>query len=125
MSIDITWPLGLPQIPLTDGFSMTLGRSEVIVSDMDTGPSKRRRRSMAAPRPMKFKLVLNLSQVLLFEEWYDNVLMGGILPFSWFNPLTQNEAYFQFTNPSNRPQISPESNSGQYFAITLDVSLIP
>ncbi|MCM1497278.1 MAG: hypothetical protein NC124_02315 [Clostridium sp.] len=123
--ISEVWPLGLPQIPLTNGFSMTIGRSEVIKSDMDTGPSKRRRRSMSAPRPMKVSMVLTINQVLLFEEWYDNTIMGGVKPFKWVNPLTGAETYFQIQDPENRPTISPESNSGQYFSLTLDLAIIP
>lgn len=123
--IDITWPTGLPQLPLTDGFSLTIGRSEVIQTDMDTGPGKRRRRSLSSPRPMKITMVLTIEQVLLFEEWYDNTIMGGVKPFSWINPVTQKEEYFQITDPTTRPTITPENGAGQHFLLSLDLSIIP
>lgn len=123
--IDATWAPGLPQLPLTDGFSLTIGRSEVIKTDMDTGPGKRRRRSLSAPRPMKVTMVLTIEQVLLFEDWYDNTIMGGVKPFSWINPVTQKEEYFQITDPTQRPTITPENGAGQHFLLSLDLSIIP
>lgn len=125
MTINISWHTGLPDRPLTDGYEQTLSRADVITTDMDTGPKKSRRRSLAAPRPFVMQFLLNLEQVDIFEDWYDNTLQGGVLPFEWVHPIKRTPAYFRFTKPDERPTISPYNGSGAYFILKINISLLP
>lgn len=123
--IDIVYPIDLPQRPETDNFSRTIGHSDVIVSDMDTGPSKRRRRSQANPIPYQMNIVVDIHQLEVFEDWYENTLKGGIMTFEWADPIKQTPAYFQFTNPTERPTATPYNNAGNLFTIQLNLSMLP
>lgn len=123
--INIIYPPTLPDRPLTDNFSQTIGRSQVIETEMDSGPAKRRRRSMSAPKPYTMNMVLDISQVDIFEDWYDNTLQGGVKAFEWVDPIKRTPAYFQFTKPSERPTISPWNNSGTYFLLQMNISMLP
>jgi hypothetical protein len=125
MTINITWPASLPDRPMTDGYEQTLSRSDVIVSEMETGPAKVRRRSLAAPRPITMQFVLTIPQIDIFEEWYDETLNGGALPFEWVHPIKRTPTYFRFTDPKEKPKISPFNNAGTLFVLKIDVSILP
>lgn len=123
--INIVYPPTLPDRPLTEGFTQTIGRSQVIETNMDTGPAKYRRRSMCAPQPYTMSFVLDENQVGIFEDWYDNTLQGGVKAFEWVHPIKRTPAYFQFTKPSERPVISPWNNAGNYFLLQINISMLP
>lgn len=82
-----TWPSGLPQKPLLDGFSE--GKQDIILrTEMDVGPAKRRRRYTWAPARFAVSLVCTTAQVATFETFVETTLNGGVDAFDWTHPRT-------------------------------------
>jgi hypothetical protein len=75
-----TWPIGLPQIFLIDGFAQGLANKNLIRSQMDVGPAKLRRRSTAATRPMQGSMDMTDDQIQILMDFMDEI-EGGALPF--------------------------------------------
>ncbi len=75
------WPDGLPSFSLTS-WNWKRGAS-IIESEMELGPSKRRRRSTVSPDSVSGTLHLTASQIIVFRNFVDNDLGGGVLPFVW------------------------------------------
>jgi len=93
-----TWPNGLPQILLKDGYGEKPGEN-TIETPVDSGPAKSRRRGTARVRHITASLLLTASERSTFETFHDSTLADGSLPFDWVHPLTQAAATFMFRKP--------------------------
>lgn len=111
-----SWPAGLPQFVQEQGYSETL-RDQSIESPMDAGPPKVRRRFTGNYRPLTWTIRCDAEQAEAFEEFYEVMLAGGTLPFTWVHPRTQRESLFRFRKPP--PQYLPFG--GTNVAITMQV----
>jgi hypothetical protein len=84
MSLPV-WPSSLP------GFVRdTLSRGTPdgrLVSSMDIGPGKVRRRSKAVAVPMQGDLTCDQTQKETLESFIDTDLLGGVLPFTMTDPF--------------------------------------
>lgn len=126
MAINITFPPSIDMKPYVNGFQYGIGRSDVITSEMDTGPTKTRRRSQAAPRDVSYPLILSRDQLEVFEDWYDNTLKGGILPFEGNDPIYEDRTvYYRFAKPMEHPVAIPLNNAALYFTVTLELQILP
>lgn len=81
------WPLTLPQFVLRDGFQEQ-AQKNVIKSEMDAGPPKRRRRFTKPLRTLQVRVHLTIAQSELLDEFFQQTLQGGSLPFDWVHPRT-------------------------------------
>lgn len=79
MSIPV-WPTDLPQRVLRGGFERTLADSR-LSTKMETGPSKRRRRSSSAVAPVAAAIAVSADLAARFERFWDEDTGGGALPF--------------------------------------------
>jgi len=93
---DIYWPDLLPSGLLADGFSKK-PQSNVIRTSMDAGPKKARRRYTARTVIYSGKQVFDESELMVFEQFYHNVLADGVLRFHFTDPTTQKIGEFRFT----------------------------
>lgn len=93
------WPAGLPQFVQEQGFSESLP-DQILESAMETGQSKSRRRFTGNWRPVQATIWCTSAQALVFENFVDETLGGGALPFFWVNPVTQTMALFRFKRPA-------------------------
>jgi len=82
-----TWPTTLPQYPRRDGYTFKPG-SNVIESETETGPPKRRRRATARIDRFGCSLVLDADQWTEFYEFYHSILEDGSLACNWIHPET-------------------------------------
>ena len=80
-----SWPAGLPQKLHVEG-QASRPANNTIRSSVDAGPSKVRRRSTAAVRPLTGKMWLKSSQRQMLEEFYTIDLASGALPFLFPDP---------------------------------------
>lgn len=118
-----TWPQILPQSPDVSGYSEK-PQSQVARSEMDAGPSKSRRRFTAAARavPVTYSL-LTRAQIDAFENFFDNDIAAGALPFDWPQPRT--EAMVSVVISGNPPyEITPQG-SGVYWRLTMTLEIQP
>ena len=80
------WPTILPQAPAKDGFSDACP-SNLLRSDMDSGPAKVRRRGSAKPRTVSCTYVFSDVEADAFEEFVNNTLYDGSICFDWWHPV--------------------------------------
>lgn len=79
------WPATLPQHFLQDGYSEGVADGR-LVSQMEAGPAKVRRRSSAMPRPLTGRMLMDDDQLDDLRGFVDATLIGGSLPFTFPNP---------------------------------------
>lgn len=73
-------PIGSPEVPMAG----------TIVTQMDQGPAKHRRRFTAVPlivQPDPARYVFDVSQRDTLRTLYDTGTGGGVDPFDWTDPL--------------------------------------
>jgi hypothetical protein len=100
------WPGTLPQSLNLEGFESQLA-SNVVRTPMDVGPAKQRLRSTAAPQPLRGKIIFNIEEFALFEEFFISTLSGGALEFEWVHPITRQFCIMRFTEPPKYGAITP------------------
>jgi hypothetical protein len=93
---NIYWPELLPSGLLADGFNKQ-PQGNVIRTAMDAGPKKARRRYTARTVKYSGKQVFDTAELMVFEQFYHNVIADGVLRFNFTDPVTQETAEFRFT----------------------------
>jgi len=114
-----TWPSTIPQRPSPNGYSESPGKN-TIRSQMDTGPSKQRRRSTAAARPITCSFEMTAAEVATFEDFFLNTLNDGSLAFNWKNPRTNSDAEFRFTQ-----EYSLSNQGGDNWLVNCSLEQLP
>lgn len=114
------WPVGLPQIPLQDGYAET--EPDVIRrTEMDEGPAKQRPRFTVGIRPFLVQVELDVDQVVIFQTFYDDTLKDGTIPFSWKHPRTQVNTDFRFVGQPQKMRVQGARN----WRITMALEVMP
>lgn len=102
MTASYTWPVGLPQDPLYGSFNESFGYN-YLISQMDAGPAKMRRRSSKANQ-MSMTFMMTTAQVATLKTFVDSTISGV--------------ARFYFTHPRTGSQIEvrivPSNDGGLY-----------
>lgn len=80
----LMWPLTLPLWPLLETYGEQMAEY-AIHSDL-AGVPMSRRRTTAAPRPVKASVRLTLAQVATFDGFYESDTKGASVPFTWTHP---------------------------------------
>jgi hypothetical protein len=93
-----TWPAGLPQYVMQQGFSEKLP-DMLLETQMEAGPAKARRRYTSDYRLFSVSVAMTAAQRATFETFFITTVMGGSLPFDWKDPVTQANATFRFKKP--------------------------
>ena len=82
-----TWPVSLPELPLTGGFDET-PPDTTLETQMDAGPPKARRRFSAGVRKIGVKMIMTTAEVATMDAFYVATLQGGALTFDYDHPRT-------------------------------------
>lgn len=114
-----TWPSGLPDYVLQDGYSEQPPDLRVR-TQMDVGTPKMRRRATAAPTPIDCRIELTESELETLETFYDTTLVAGTLRFDWVHPRTQDNAEIRFRE---RPTYTPLG--GKNYIANLQIEVMP
>ncbi len=104
------WPVGLPQIPLREGYLET-EPNIVRRTDMDEGPAKQRLQYTTGILPFIVQFELDVAQVTTFETFYSETLRDGTLPFAWKHPRSQVNTTFRF---AGQPQKIKSAKARNY-----------
>lgn len=91
------WPVGLPQIPLVEGYGEQ-SPDNVIESPMDIG-EKRRLRFTKANKPHTCAFEFDAAQLAIFKAFYYDTLLWGSMPFEFTQPTEGVTATFRFKAP--------------------------
>lgn len=92
-----TWPATLPE-----RFSRNFDTTDVdtlLRSEMDTGPSKVRRRFTGNIEQIQTTINLTEAQVDILKSFYRNTLGGGVLPFKHLYPTSNALVEYRFMSP--------------------------
>ncbi|MCL1931271.1 MAG: hypothetical protein FWF55_05605 [Treponema sp.] len=93
---NINWPELLPATLLINGLSKQ-PQGSVIRTAMDAGPKKARRRYTARTVKYSGKQVFDEAELMVFEQFYHNVLADGVLRFNFIDPVSGELGEFRFT----------------------------
>lgn len=85
--INLTWPSTLPQAPQAGDWTETPQRN-VASFQPEVGPPKYRRRNTANGTVAEAVFMMTAAQVATFNDFYQNTLIDGVLPFNWAHPIT-------------------------------------
>ena len=100
----ISWPSGLPDKPLQEGYSEK-GPKMIVETQMDAGPPKARTRFTAAARKVTMRFFMTNTQKLQFDDFYVNTLGGGALRFNFTDP-SDGEVY-EWRVSGGEPEYTP------------------
>lgn len=117
-----TWPSTLPQSPQISGYSEQ-PQSQVLRSQMDAGPAKSRRRFTAAATDVPVQYLLSQAQVATFQDWFENDLAGGALPFDW--PPGRTRAAVSAQIVGDPPYTLEPMGSGQWWRLAMQLEVQP
>jgi hypothetical protein len=98
-----SWPAGLPQTPLVEGFSRATP-SKAIVFTPASGKTRTRRRSTGVQRLFTITMILTKAQVATFDTYFSTTLQGGVLSSTFTDPA--DDAAIDFLIVGD-PTISP------------------
>ena len=88
----------------------------------DVGPPITRRRTTARVDAWSMAVQLEtLEQYAEFEEWFDDTLQGGTLPFAWRHPVTGGVKRFQFAPAS----YAPSFGGGGWVRVAFSALILP
>lgn len=81
MALDQVWPETLPDTFLQSGY--TEGNIDnLLETSMDSGPTKRRKKTTKAYKPISGSMLLTLTQKAIFEGFFTDDIAFGALPFT-------------------------------------------
>jgi hypothetical protein len=92
----VAYPITLPQQALVDGFNLK-AKAQNIRTQMESGPSKVRRRFTKKISNFKITQRLTAAQFDILETFYDTTLQGGSLSFTFTHPINGTTLTLRFT----------------------------
>lgn len=113
---EITWPVSLPQGPLVDSYGETPDY-DVIVTDMDAGPKRQRRRSSAGTESRSVKYLLKWEQKATMKDFLDG---NAGRSFWWPDPTADVYRYVRVKGDSEI-QFAPVGARHWYVTMTLEI----
>ena len=86
MALPQTWPGTLPQLFQQNGYTES-NINNIIETAMDSGPTKRRKRTTKAYKPFVGTMHMTITQKLAFETFFTDEIAYGSLPFTMPSPI--------------------------------------
>ncbi len=114
-----TWPAALPTLPLAEGFRETPANN-ILRTEMEQGPAKVRRRSTAGVGKMTLAYLLSTADIQTLENFIQDDLSGGVLPFSFTHPRKGNALTCRFRQ---LPEYG--ATNGGYFKVAVELEILP
>lgn len=116
------WPSTLPQQVYTDSGPSYSGQSNVIRTDMTTGPAKMRRRFTAISADVTVQLELSEAEIAILENFVKGTL-GEVSTFNWTNPYNGNPAVYRFKEGWSSVKLKWFGND--LWTVSMDLELMP
>lgn len=114
-----SWPPTLPSSPLADGLRETLPAT-ALRTEMDQGPAKLRRRTTAGAATLSVNYLVSRAQVDGLQEFFNETLAGGTLPFDFTHPVSGASVSCRFRQPPAYAAVN-----AQYFRAALELEVLP
>ena len=123
------WPLTLPQVPIISGYTESMP-SNLLRSEMETGPAKVRRRGNAKPITIKAPYILSTEQMEFLDTFVYETIGGGAVCFDWPRPR-----FYSGDTRYVRARLVPASDSlydrttvdgtTDFWSVTLTLEIFP
>ena len=142
MSVPV-WPLDLPQFVERQGFSEGFADGR-LMTKMDAGPPKRRRRFSSAVRPIQASVRVSVDGKMRFRRFWDEETASGTLPFLMPDPTADGLALIaddgaRLLDQDGRPLLdtawllvlfgetppSATNTAGAWYLVTFSLSVLP
>lgn len=114
---EITWPVSLPQRALKDGYSEQLANN-IIVTEMETGPARQRKRSSAGTETYTVSYILNKNQRDTLKRFLTATEGNS---FWWPDASHETERYVRVSGASEGPSFSTDVGLMWKITLTLDI----
>lgn len=122
MSASFTWPVTLPQEPLFGGFNESYGFN-YLVSPMDAGPAKIRRRSTRG-NPAAVTFLMTTAQVTTLKNFVDSTI-AGVARFYFTHPRTGSQIEVRLLPNGDGGLYSIEQAAPGYWNVSLTMEQLP
>jgi hypothetical protein len=116
------WPSNVPLAFLNNSYQESFA-SNLLRSDMDSGPAKVRRRTSAGVRPLEGQLLLSGAERAVIEAFFTNTLRSGALPFSATHPRTGASILLRFVEPPAYGDFPTATEA--YYTVSLKLEVLP
>ena len=115
-----TWPGTLPtfQDILAESYKASMP-ANVIVSEMEIGPPKLRRRATAAVEPFSGTMRMTSAQLATFKTFYETTIAYGSLEFDATHPETEAAVEMIFTGQPQKAPVGPD------WLVSFSVGVLP
>lgn len=117
-----TWPLGLPQSPLLEGFDEQ-PQPNVIRTGVDAGRARQRKRYTSAGAVFNCSFIFDTAQRATFDAFFKNTLGNGASEFNWVHPITDEPIVARFIGDSP-PRFTILSHNRQHMNAQIEVTYI-
>lgn len=102
----VAWPASLPQSPLFEGNSVSLGDNRVSFKP-DVGRALVRRRYTTRDDTVSFTFRMSRAQLVDFLSFYNTDLGDGVLEFTYDDPTIDDTRTYTFERPPNYSYVKP------------------
>lgn len=116
------WPTTLPQQIFTEDGPTYGAQSNVIRTDMTTGPAKMRRRFTAQVADVSVQLELSEAEIAILEEFVKETL-GETGQFNWVNVYNGQPATYRFKEGWSSVKL--KYFGGDVWTVTMDLEQMP
>lgn len=118
----ITWPPSLPRMPLQDDYQLQQPASRWTFQPDEGAPYVRPK----ALQGKKFSMVFffTLEQLEIFERWYRDSTVNGVLPFDYEDPDTGEVVQVQF-DPTADPDYTSNTSGPFRRRVTMVWQVLP
>ncbi len=117
-----TWPPGLPQSPLKEGFS-EVGGVNVIRTPMDKGPARTRRLSRLA-KPVQVVFIMSSAEVALLNTFIEDTLFG-VRRFNFPHPRLLSTVEARIVPGSEGVFFTVSALGGNQWQVALTLEVLP
>ncbi|WP_043774703.1 hypothetical protein [Roseivivax isoporae] len=94
------WPASVPFFTAASAYRRRSPEGNVLRTEMEYGPPKRRRRTSSAPARFEGAIRnLDLALLAVFESFHAETLLDGALSFTATDPLTGETRTYAFAGP--------------------------
>lgn len=95
-----SWPITLPQKTQKDGFSKLPGVNVTSTAN-DRGPLTVRRVGTTVYVKYRVSFKMTTSEVIIFEDFFNDDLISGSLEYQWLDPITGIEYFWVIDQSQN------------------------
>jgi hypothetical protein len=114
------WPAApFPQELIETGYSES-PPNNLLRTNMDVGPAKVRKRTLANVRSISGQMTLTAAQVATLDTFFVTTTNYGADAFTWVNPRTGVTATIRFVNPP-----AYTSLEGGMYSVALSLEILP